>query len=187
MDRGSYSHIYAEQAASNGYTIYSIGLSSSVYHYPLIDMAETTGGQYFSTIAADNLQTIFNAILKTIILNTSPTMVNVTETTMSYIVDEADFLIMPDSITEVGSNTILTWLNVAQYVGNFDNHLAADETFVVSYTIKSSQYGVNLPIAVDGQSYIDILMWKEMQYQLPHLKDIFQFINLFQSILSLKV
>ena len=154
---GTYNNYYAEQAASKGYKIYSIGLSSNAYAPPLMQMALTTGGQYFSSPTSQNLQTIFDEILTTVVLNTSPSMVNITETTMSYIVEESDFSITPDSVTEVDGQTVITWLNVARYIGNYDNQLAADEIFVVSYTIKCSQYGVNLPVAVDGQSIVDYL------------------------------
>ena len=154
---GTYSIYYVQQAASKGYSIYSIGLGSSVNTALLQQMASTTGGHYYSSPTNQNLQAIFNDILTTIVLNTSPTMVNVTETTMSYIVDVADFSVTPDSVTEVDGHTVITWLNVAQYVGNYDNRLAADETFVVTYTLKCSQYGVNLPVSVDGQSYVDYL------------------------------
>lgn len=153
----TYPSSYTVQAANKGYKIYSIGLGPDIVEGNLEDMATKTGGQYFSSPSSDNLQTIFDEILTTIIHNTSPSQVNVTETTMDYIVDEADFSITPDTIVEIDGHTVLTWLNVAQHVGNNDDKLAADETFTVTYTIKSSQYGNNLPVAVDEQSFVDYL------------------------------
>jgi Ca-activated chloride channel family protein len=153
----TYPSSFTARAANKGYIIYSIGLGSSTNPNNLQDMATATGGEYYNSISPDNLQGIFDAILTTIVLNTSPSQVNITETTMNYIIDEADFSVTPDSIVEVDGNTVITWLNVAQYVGNMDNRLAEEETFVVTFTIKSSQAGSNLPVAVDGQALVNYL------------------------------
>lgn len=148
---------YTAQAANKGYKIFSIGLGSIFDEDPLTDMASATGGQYYFSPDANELQSIFDSILTTIVLHTSPSQVNIIEKTENYIVDETDFTITPDSIIEDSGYTIITWLNVAQYVGNMDDRLAADETFVVSFTIKSVQSGAHLPVAVDGQAVVNYL------------------------------
>jgi hypothetical protein len=91
------------------------------------------------------------------ILNTAPSGVNVVEVTMPYIVNEGNFSIMPDSVAEVGGLTTITWLDVGQYVGNFDTWLDATEMFMVTFDAGSSDYGpalaVNDPTA--AVNYID--------------------------------
>jgi hypothetical protein len=42
----------------------------------------------------------------------------------------------------------MLWCNVAQYVGNNDEYLTAEETFTVTFTARSSKYGCNLPVDV---------------------------------------
>lgn len=87
----------------------------------------------------------------------APSNVNVSEVTMPYIVNEGSFSIAPDSIVEEGGQTTITWLNVGQYVGNYDTWLEATETFMVTFDAGSSDYGpalaVNDPTA--AVNYID--------------------------------
>jgi hypothetical protein len=59
---GTYSGGPTADAASKGYVIYSIGLGSNPATGPLMDMANSTGGQYYSAPTADNLQAIFDDI-----------------------------------------------------------------------------------------------------------------------------
>lgn len=145
----------ASEAASKGYVIYSIGLGGASVS-PLTDMATATGGQFFDSPSADNLNDIFDAILQTIVTNTSPHDVTLVETTQDYIVDEASFSIAPDSIVALaGGQTQMTWNNVAQHVGNNDNRLSADETFEVTFEASSSLAGNNLPVNDLAESKVE--------------------------------
>jgi hypothetical protein len=145
----------ASNAASKGYVIYSIGLGSSPATGPLTDMATATGGQYYPSPTADNLQAIFDAIFTQVIISTAPSNVDVLEVTQDYIVEEGNFSIAPDAIVDISGKTKMVWLNVAQYVGNNDDHLAADETFTVTFTAKSSQCGILLPVDVEGLAVVN--------------------------------
>jgi PKD repeat protein len=74
---GSYSGLATADAASKGYVIYSIGLGGAPAVVPLTDMATQTGGQYYASPTADNLQAIFDAIYqelggKAVIANVDP-------------------------------------------------------------------------------------------------------------------
>ena len=44
--------------------------------------------------------------------STIPYNVDVTEVTQGYIIDEASFNIVPDSVVEVAGQTTITWLNI---------------------------------------------------------------------------
>jgi Ca-activated chloride channel family protein len=145
----------AANAASKNYTIYSIGLGSA-NPAPLQDMANATGGAYYNAPNASNLEAIFNAIYTEVIISTAPEDVDVCEVTQPYIVDEGSFSIAPDNITTVDGKTKMEWYNVAQYVGD-DDRLTAAETFTVTFTVKSSKYGHQLPVDATGSivSYKD--------------------------------
>lgn len=145
----------AADAAGKGYVIYSIALGGASVG-PLQDMATATGGQFFNSPSAENLDDIFDAILQTIVTNTSPSGVTLVETTQDYIVDEGSFSIAPDSITTLaGGQTQMIWNNVAQHVGNNDDRLSADETFVVTFDASSSLAGNNLPVDDLAESRVD--------------------------------
>lgn len=145
----------AADAASKGYIIYSIALGGASVG-PLTDMATATGGQFFDSPSADNLDDIFDAILQTIVTNTSPSDVTLVETTQDYISDEGSFSIVPDSIVTLGGGqTQMTWNNVAQHVGNNDNRLSADETFVVTFEASSTLAGNNIPVDDLAESRVD--------------------------------
>lgn len=77
----------ASVAAAKGYVIYSIGLGPSPATAELTDMATATGGKYYPSPSAENLDAIFNAIYLEIIISTIPHNVDVIEVTQSYIVD----------------------------------------------------------------------------------------------------
>jgi Ca-activated chloride channel family protein len=144
----------AANAASKGYVIYSIGLGSTPATGPLTDMAIATGGAYYPSPTADNLQAIFDTIFTTIITSTAPQNVDLVEVTQPYIIDEGSFSVTPDSVIPVDGKTKMVWNNVAQYVGNNDDRLAADETFTVSFTARSSAPGYMLPVDVPGMAVV---------------------------------
>ncbi len=55
---------------------------------------------------------------------------------------------------------MITWLNISQHVGNRDDKLTADETFVVTFTAGASKAGNALPVNSTEESvvtYVDAL------------------------------
>jgi len=144
----------ASVAASKGYVIYSIGLGDSPATGPLTDMATATGGTYYAAPTAENLQAIFDEILTTIIVSTAPSNVDLKDTTQPYIIDEGSFSVVPDIMINVSGKTQMIWANIAQYVGNNDEYLTAEETFTVTFTARSSKYGCKLPVDYPCASYV---------------------------------
>jgi hypothetical protein len=152
---------YTDEAASKGYLIFSIYLvvEGGSGEENLMDMALGTGGVYYSSPTMGNLEAIFNLILETIVTDTSPFEVDVVEVTEIYIVDESNFGIAPDNMVEVDGKTRLTWLNVAQHVGNNDNRLSADETFSISFSAKVADEPVAEINFVSVEHDIDTSTW----------------------------
>jgi Ca-activated chloride channel family protein len=152
--QGSYSHATAQLAADHGYKIYSIGLGGSAPDADLIDMADTTGGKFYSAPSAENLDAIYQDIYSEVATSTIPHYVNVIEVTQDYIVvDESSFSIAPDSvITDTSGNTVITWNNIGMADSNSD--MSNDETVVLSFEAKCSQIGTNLPVDVLGDAKV---------------------------------
>ncbi|WP_371503722.1 tandem-95 repeat protein [Nitrosopumilus adriaticus] len=132
------------EAASKNIIIYAIGIGNNVDQNQLINVA----GDASRVFNADfnSLNTIVTQILTDVVINTSPTQVNLVEVTNSNIVAEGNFSVPPISVVEIAGQTEITWENIAQHTGNGDNRLSADETFVVSFTAGSDVSGLNLPI-----------------------------------------
>jgi hypothetical protein len=150
-----YSGSPADDAAGKGYIIYSIGLGSPSSG-PLVDMADATGGAYYSSPSASNLQDIYDAIYTVLVTSNVPHYVDVTEVTQDYIIGHGDFNIAPDSVTTNGDGTTtIVWTNVGQYVGDYDDALDADETVVLTFTVRSTIYGMHLPVQVEGDAVVD--------------------------------
>ena len=143
----------ADEAASKGYVIYSIGLGSPS-SAPLEDMATTTGGDYYAAATAENLAAIYNAIYEEVTTSTVPHYVDVIEVTRSYIVGHHNFNIAPDSITpNVDGTTTLVWENVGMYADG-DPDLSADETVVLTCDVWSTKVGMGLKVEVYGQAKV---------------------------------
>lgn len=140
----------ADDAAAKGIGIYTIGLaipSGSYAEGCLMEIADVTGGMYFSSPSASNLDAIFASVYAGV-TNTAPYSVDLIEVTESYIVVEKDFSIMPDSVAKNDDGTTtITWNNVAQYVGNKNDRLDDSESFVVTFTIGSDASGTMLPVS----------------------------------------
>ena len=145
----------ADDAASKGYVIYSIGLGPAASG-PLVDMATVTGGAYYSSATAANLQAIYDAIYSEILTSTVPHFVDVTEVTESYIVGHDNFNIAPDGVTTAldGTTTII-WSNVAQYVGDLDDGLDAGEMVTLTFTVGADKAGYELPVQVLPDAHIE--------------------------------
>ena len=132
----------ADNAASLGYVIYSVGLGQGVYAPPLQDMATATGGQYYFAADASALDPIFNAIFQQI--NTAATNVVVTDVLPSYMQLVGDPSILPDSkVTNTDGTTTLVW-NVGT--------LNVGQIWSVKYNLRSTRYGIDLPTNVAGLS-----------------------------------
>ena len=143
----------ASEAASKGYVIYSIGLGGAPAVAALTDMATATGGAYYSSPTADNLQAIFGDIYAEIVTDTIPHYVDVVEVTKSYIIDEGSFSKVPDSVNTVGGITTITWDNIG--MGDGDPDLSDDETVILSFEAKSNQNGDNLDVDVFGTAVLN--------------------------------
>ena len=104
------------------------------------------------------LQAIFDDIFQQVVIHTSPSYVEMVEVTQPYInVDQTSFSVTPDSVVDDAGKTVITWENVAQYVGNNDEYLAASETFVVTFEAASSSCGPRLPVDVEPDAMVRYL------------------------------
>lgn len=146
-------------AQSQGYRVYTIGLGGSVDTQQLQNMAAQTGGQYYEAPTAENLQALYDLIFTEVVSSTAPSAVDVVQVLQPYIVEPENFSRAPDSIVTdpLSGETTIAWLNVARYVGNYDERLASDETFSLSFKAKSSSSGNDLPVssAVAAVRYLD--------------------------------
>jgi len=138
-----------DDAVDAGYIIYSIGLGSPASG-PLEDMADNTGGVYYDSADASNLQDIYDTIFEEIVTSTVPHFVDVYEVLQDYLVlCTGTFNINPDSITyNLDGTTTIEWDNVAQYVGDYDDALNADETVTLTFMVKATKAGYQLPVQV---------------------------------------
>lgn len=143
----------ADYAADEGYVIYSIGLGSPS-SAPLEDMADATGGAYYNSPSADNLQAIYDDIYEEIVTSTVPHYVNVIEVTEDYIIGHDNFNIFPDSITyNADGTTTLFWGNIGMY-NDADPDFSADETVTILFTVRSTICGTDLDVEVDGEAMV---------------------------------
>ncbi|WP_319643122.1 vWA domain-containing protein [Methanovulcanius yangii] len=139
-----------DDAVSNGYIIYSIGLSGA-NSGPLEDMADATGGKYYSALTAENLDAIFDEIYTSIKYSTSPYYVIVQETVQGEImVDKDEFSIEPDLVwtNPWTKKTHIIWYDVG--MTSFDGKmlLTGDDTFEVTFPIASRVAGSSVPVDV---------------------------------------
>ncbi|MDD5038950.1 MAG: VWA domain-containing protein [Dehalococcoidales bacterium] len=142
----------ADNAASKGYVIYTIGLGSAAMG-PLNDMATTTGGTAYSSPTAENLQAIFDTIYNEVITSTIPYQVDVIEVTQSYIVDEGSFNPVPTSVSTFGEITTIRWEDIGSY--DADPEMDSNETVVLTFTARSNQAGTNLDVQVPGSAVVN--------------------------------
>jgi Ca-activated chloride channel family protein len=150
-DTGSFTDV----AAGKGYVIYSIGLGSSHSSTALEDMADATGGEYYSSASADNLDEIYAAIFDAIVTSTQPHDVQVIEVTSKYITGHSDFNPAYDSLTtNADGTTTIIWNNVGQYAGNNDNVLSADETATLTFKVTANKPGYQIPVQEYGEAMV---------------------------------
>jgi hypothetical protein len=96
---GTYDPNIAVTAGQKGYAIYSIGLGSGVDTSLLQAMATSSSGKYYSSPTVANLTSVYNDIYQSIITDTIPYKVNVTEVIPSYLgVNKSSVKITPNNI-----------------------------------------------------------------------------------------
>ena len=163
-----------DNANNKGYTIFSIGLnisSENELENTLKNISSSTGGQYFSSASAENLQEIFNTIFRTV-TSLAPSNVHIREILQDYVIlDENSFNIRPTRLTNIDDGrTLIEWDNIAKMFGNKDDMLASDETASIKYSTKISRTGDHLPIGDNNGSsvgYIDNNDGKMHAVQIP--------------------
>ena len=127
----------AATARDNGFRIYSVGLGNA-NTAPLIDMANCTGGAFFDSPSAVNLDAIFTEIFDEVLISTIPVSVSLTLTL------EPGFELVPGSDTppadtltrNSAGQTTLIWANVDNGQG-----LGTGESFDVSFDVTASSSG----------------------------------------------
>jgi len=146
-----------DDAVTNGYKIFSIGLTPPLGAIPkLQDMATATGGAYYSSPDPSYLQAIFNDIFQTVLISTAPTNVDLVEVTQGYIIDESSFSV-PYDWTD--GSTTFKWLDIGDKpgVGDGKDPFTAAETFTVSFNAKCDETGTNKPVDVDGDAVVNFI------------------------------
>jgi hypothetical protein len=157
-----------DPAKSKGYRIFTIGLNienGTRREAYLKDIATSSGGQYYFSHSAENLQAAFENISQTMVTNTEAANVNVTEVIHNYItINQSSFSIEPTSIQRNLKNnqTIIKWENISQHVGNNDSKLSADEIFSVNFSAGMSpnmrwERNVTLPVRSTGESIVEYI------------------------------
>jgi Ca-activated chloride channel family protein len=153
-------------ARSKGYRIFTIGLNienGTRQEASLKDIATSSGGQYYFSHSTENLQAAFENISQSMVTNTEPANVNVTEVIHNHItVNQSSFSVEPTSIQRNLKNnqTIIKWENISQHVGNNDSKLSADEIFSVNFSASMlpnirSERNVTLPVRSTGESIVE--------------------------------
>jgi Ca-activated chloride channel family protein len=141
----------ASDAAAKGYVIFPIGLGSGHVAGPLMDMADATGGTYYSAPSAENLEAIFDTIHEEIITSTIPHYVNVYEVTEGEIDVVGPCNPVPDDIS---TNPVTGYTTIIWYdIGN--GNLTAEETVVLTCVIKSTEVGEDMPVQVEGMALVE--------------------------------
>lgn len=133
-------------AVTKGYTIYTIGLGSSVDVATMQAIATNTGGQYYSAPDATALNDIYNDIFQQI--TTTATNIVVTDIIPSYMTLTGQPTIAPTSniLNPDGTRTLI-WTIPS---------LGQDQSWKVSYNLISSITGYNIPTNVKANvTYTD--------------------------------
>ncbi|HEU4448152.1 MAG TPA: S8 family serine peptidase [Nitrososphaeraceae archaeon] len=150
-----------DNANNKDYTIFSIGLnisSENELENTLRNISSSTGGQYFSSPSAENLQEIFNTIFRTV-TTLAPSDVHIREILQNYVIlDESSFNIRPTRITNMDDGrTLIEWDNITKMFGNKDDNLESDETASIKFSFQISRAGEHLPIGNNTESSVDYL------------------------------
>ena len=161
-----------QNAADKKYKIFSIGLSFEAGEADLRKMASATGGKFYVSPVAADLNEIFNNIFTTIIQSTAPENVNLILTpndNKDVFIIQKSFNINPTQINKKQGNgqqqqlLEMHWQNISQHVGNRDGTLDGDETFSLTFNTramveKSTNKQINIPlINGDGSSSVNYI------------------------------
>jgi von Willebrand factor type A domain len=140
-------------ASVKGYKIFPVGLKidNTTAESDLKDIATATGGVYYPSPVAENLNNIYNKIFQNIVTKEYPKDVDLIITLPIEGIKVSSFNIEPSEIkNEV--NKSLTWKNISKYAGNKDKFLASDENFLVTFNIEGLSSNDN---AVSNLNYTD--------------------------------
>ncbi|MGD9674254.1 MAG: VWA domain-containing protein, partial [Candidatus Nitrosocosmicus sp.] len=149
-----------QEAKEKNYKIFSIGLGYEAGEVDLRKMANETGGRFYSTPEAVNLQEIFSSIFTTIIESTAPKNVDLVLTTneneFSSIIPNS-FNYLPNIIKDLAAEQKeYQWLNISSNIGNGDSSLSADEVFSLLFDGRSvlDTAGGIPPLIIGNQSHV---------------------------------
>jgi von Willebrand factor type A domain len=134
--RSSYPDSITKVAAVNGYKIFSVGLNidNTTAENDLKDIATATGGVYYPSTVAENLNDIYNKIFQNIITKESAKDLDLIITLPKEGIKATGFNIEPSGINE--GNKSMVWRNVSQHIGNKDNFLSSDENVLVMFKME---------------------------------------------------
>jgi Mg-chelatase subunit ChlD len=123
-------------ASAKGYKIFTVGLNidNSTAERDLKDIATATGGIYYPSPVAENLNDIYGKIFQNIVTKEFPKDLDLIITIPKEGIKVTGFNIQPSEISE--GNKSLTWKNISQNVGNKDNFLGSDENVLVTFNIE---------------------------------------------------
>lgn len=129
----------ADEARNKGYRIFPIGLNvvGTDGETDLKDIAAATGGQYFSSPTAENLQAVYEDIFERVIESTSPANVTLVETFPDYVkIVPNSFTVVPNSVTKnIIGETVVEWHNISKGAGDNDNKLSNGEEFLTGFKV----------------------------------------------------
>ena len=126
----------AAVAQAKGYKIFTVGLNinNATAENDLRDIASTTGGAYYPSTVAENLNEIYNKIFENIVTKESPRYVDLIITMPKNGIKVTGYNIEPSEVNE--GNKSLTWKNISQHIGNKDNFLSSDEIVSLTFNIE---------------------------------------------------
>jgi Mg-chelatase subunit ChlD len=123
-------------AQAKGYKIFTVGLNinNASAENDLKDIASATGGVYYPSTVAENLNEIYNKIFQNIITKEYPRDVDLIITMPKDGIKVTGFNIEPSGVIE--GNKSLTWKNISQHIGNKDKFLSSDEIVSLTFNIE---------------------------------------------------
>jgi hypothetical protein len=111
-----------------------LNIDNSTAVRDLKDIATATGGIYYPSPVAENLNDIYGKIFQNIVTKEFPKDLDLIITIPEEVIKVTGFNIQPSEISE--GNKSLTWKNISQNVGNKDNFLGGDENVLVTFNIE---------------------------------------------------
>jgi Mg-chelatase subunit ChlD len=139
-------------AKAKGYKIFTVGLNinNATAENDLKDIAGATGGAYYPSTVAENLNDIYNKIFENIVTKEFPKDMDLIVTLPKEGIKPTGFNIEPAEIND--GNKSMTWKNVSQHAGNKDNFLSRDENVIITFNIEGLSSN---DIPVGTLNYID--------------------------------